>query len=117
MEAVVKIRKNITCPLELVHDIIKGKWKPVIIWQINYWGKASLAQLEEDIKGASQKMILEQLKELMEYEIIEKIVHKGYPLKVEYCLTENKGKKILRILELMQALGKEYMEEPPQKSG
>ena len=24
----MKIRETITCPLELTHDIIKGKWKP-----------------------------------------------------------------------------------------
>lgn len=47
------IRENHTCPLELTHDITRGKWKPMILWQL---GKdtATLAQLERDIKGVSQ---------------------------------------------------------------
>lgn len=28
----MKIREEFTCPLELVQDMIKGKWKPIIIW-------------------------------------------------------------------------------------
>ena len=30
----MKIRNEYTCPLELVHDIIKGKWKTIIIFQL-----------------------------------------------------------------------------------
>ena len=29
----MKMRTEYTCPLELVHDMIKGKWKPIILWQ------------------------------------------------------------------------------------
>ncbi|MEG1135752.1 MAG: transcriptional regulator, partial [Anaerovoracaceae bacterium] len=27
------IRKEYTCPLELTHDMIKGKWKTIILWR------------------------------------------------------------------------------------
>lgn len=30
----MKLRKEYTCPLELTHDITKGKWKPLILWQL-----------------------------------------------------------------------------------
>lgn len=30
----MKIRNEYTWPLELVHDIIKGKWKTIIIFQL-----------------------------------------------------------------------------------
>lgn len=117
----MKIREEFTCPLEFVHDIIKGKWKPVIIWQINYIGRVSLSQLEKEIKGISQKMLLEQLKELMEYGIVDKIKYEGYPLRVEYFLTEDKGTKFIKALEIMQELGREYKDEfekrDTQKSG
>ena len=107
--------------MEFVHDIIRGKWKPVIIWQIHYRERVSLSQLEREIKGINQKMLLEQLKELMEYEIVDKIKYDGYPLRVEYFLTENKGKKFVKALEIMQELGREYKEEfeksNTQKSG
>lgn len=106
----MKIRKEYTCPLEIVHDIIKGKWKPVILWQLKYYEKASLSQLEKDINGISQKMLLQHLKELIEYDLVQKNIFPGYPLKVEYFLTKNKGKKLIKALEIMQELGVEYLE-------
>ena len=30
----MKIREEYTCPLEIVHDILKGKWKTVILYQL-----------------------------------------------------------------------------------
>ena len=61
----MKMRTEYTCPLELVHDMIKGKWKPIILWRLRL-GATSLAKLERDIDGITQKMLLEQLKELMD---------------------------------------------------
>jgi DNA-binding HxlR family transcriptional regulator len=61
----MKMRTEYTCPLELVHDMVKGKWKPIILWRLRL-GATSLAKLERDIDGITQKMLLEQLKELMD---------------------------------------------------
>lgn len=79
----MKIRTEYTCPLELVHDMIKGKWKPIILWRLRL-GATSLAKLERDIDGITQKMLLEQLKELTEYGFVEKKSYEGYPLHVCY---------------------------------
>lgn len=105
----MKIREEYTCPLEITHDILKGKWKTVILWQLKFHGKTSLSQLEKDIKGISQKMLLEQLNELREYGLVDKIQYEGYPLKVEYFLTEEKGEKIIEALAIMQDVGQEYL--------
>ncbi|GKU26664.1 winged helix-turn-helix transcriptional regulator [Clostridium folliculivorans] len=107
----MKVRKEYTCPLEITHDILKGKWKTVILWQLGDIGKASLSKLEKDIKGISQKMLLQQLNELREFGLVDKIQYEGYPLKVEYFLTEDRGKKILMALAIMQEIGREYINE------
>ena len=107
----MKIRKVYTCPLEIVHDILKGKWKTVILWHLNYFGKVSLADLERSIKGISQKMLLEQLKELRNFGLVKKKSYDGYPLKVEYFLTNDKGKRIIEALSIMQEIGQEYIDE------
>jgi DNA-binding HxlR family transcriptional regulator len=107
----MKLRDGYTCPLEIIHDIIRGKWKTVILWQLNYRKIASLSQLEQDINGISQKMLLEQLNELREFDLVDKRVFPGYPLKVEYFLTEDKGQKMIKALEIMQEMGKEYINE------
>lgn len=110
----MKIRKDYTCPLELTHDMIKGKWKSIILWRLRL-GNTSLSNLEKDIEGINQKMLLEQLKELIHFGFIDKKTFKGYPLKVEYFLTKNRGKKIIKALVIMQAIGIEFMLENDMK--
>ena len=84
----MKIRDVYTCPLELTHDMIKGKWKPIILWRLRL-GPTSLSKLERDIDGITQKMLLEHLKELTELGFVAKHVYEGYPLRVEYYLTKS----------------------------
>ena len=122
----MKIRDVYTCPLELTHDMIKGKWKPIILWRLRL-GPTSLSKLERDIDGITQKMLLEHLKELTELGFVAKHVYEGYPLRVEYYLTKSQGEKILSALKIMQEIGIEHgmkdiliekglIEAHPQKS-
>lgn len=106
----MKLRKVYTCPLELTHDMIKGKWKTIILWRLRL-GPTSLSQLMKDIEGITQKMLLEQLKELRDFGLVEKIIYEGYPLHVEYFLSVHRGIKVLDALEIMQALGIDFMKE------
>ena len=104
----MKMRTEYTCPLELVHDMIKGKWKPIILWRLRL-GATSLAKLEKDIDGITQKMLLEQLKELIDFGFVQKKSFEGYPLHVEYSLTEDMGERILEALRIMQHIGIDYL--------
>lgn len=105
----MKTRQEYTCPLEIVHDIVKGKWKTIIIFQLRK-GNRTFSELQHTIEGISEKMLLQQLKELREFDLIDKISTEGYPLHVEYFLTE-RGRKLLQAVEIMQELGIEYMLE------
>ena len=105
----MKIRKEYTCPLEIVHDIVKGKWKPIIVFQLRE-SRMSLSELKKSINGISEKMLLQQLKELKEFGIIDKDKYEGYPLHVEYYLTA-RGKKMLDAVLIMQKIGIDYMNE------
>ena len=105
----MKMRQEYTCPLEIVHDIVKGKWKTIIIFQLRK-GNRTFSELEHTIEGMSEKMLLQQLKELREFDLIDKISTEGYPLHVEYFLTGH-GQKLLQAVEIMQELGIEYMLE------
>ena len=105
----MKVRQQYTCPLEIVHDIIKGKWKPIIIFNLAN-NRLSFSELRRGINGITQKMLLEQLKELQSFGLVDKKTYEGYPLKVEYFLT-SRGKKILSAVWIMQEVGIEYMVE------
>lgn len=106
----MKIREHYTCPLEIVHDIIKGKWKTIILFELQY-GSRSLSQLEHQIEGISQKMLLQQLNELRDFGLIQKQSFEGYPLHVEYSLTPERGQKMLHAIDIMQEIGVDYMVE------
>ena len=67
-------------------------------------------RLKREIKGISQKMLIEQLRELCDYGMVSKTSYEGYPLKVEYALT-SRGTKMLEAVVIMQGIGIEMMME------
>lgn len=103
------MRDEYTCPLELTHDIIRGKWKPIILWKLGK-GAASLSTLQNDIVGIGQKMLLQHLGDLQDFGMVQKKQYEGYPLKVEYSLT-SKGERMLNVISTMQEIGIELMKE------
>ncbi|MCR8643401.1 helix-turn-helix transcriptional regulator [Paenibacillus sp. N1-5-1-14] len=106
------IREACNCPLEVVHGMIKGKWKTMIVYQLKD-GNTSLAELERGIEQITQKMLLQHLKEMQASGIVDKITGEGYPLHVEYYLTD-RGKKLLSAVLIMQEIGIDYMVEQGQ---
>ena len=106
----MKIRGEYTCPLELTHDLTKGKWKPIILWQLGKGTPQQPSDLEKSINGINQKMLLEQLAELQEVGMVDKKVYDGYPLRTEYFLTE-RGRKMLEAITIMQGIGVDMMKE------
>ena len=105
----MKMRDEYTCPLELTHDAIKGKWKPIILWQLSK-APQSLSGLRHSIAGISQKMLIQHLNELIHFGFVVRTTFEGYPLKVEYDLTD-RGRKIFDAITIMQAIGIEMMVE------
>jgi len=55
-------------------------------------------------------MLLEHLKELTDFGMVAKSTFDGYPLKVEYRLTE-RGRKLLEAITIMQSVGVDLMKE------
>ncbi len=109
----MKIRDKYTCPLEIVHDLMRGKWKAIIVFQLRA-GTQTFSELKRGIEGISEKMLLEQLKELQEFGIISKNSYEGYPLHVEYGLTE-RGTELLGAVLILQDIGVAYMLENGQQ--
>ncbi len=104
----MKIREEFTCPLEIAHDVIRGKWKPLIVWNLRE--TQSLSSLQRSIHGVTQKMLLEQLKELIEFQLVDKKNYDGYPLKVDYFLTE-RGRELLQAIVILQKIGSDIQQE------
>jgi DNA-binding HxlR family transcriptional regulator len=97
------------CEKELSLAVIGGKWKMLILWHLGKEGTKRFNELKSLMPGITQRMLVNQLRELEEDLIIHREVYPVVPPKVEYSLTEN-GQSLMPILESMYEWGKNYME-------
>ena len=68
--------------------MLQGRWKLVILFHL-FGGKTlRFSDLERAIRGISQKMLTQQLRQLERDRIVTRIAHPSVPPKVEYHLTE-----------------------------
>jgi DNA-binding HxlR family transcriptional regulator len=68
--------------------MLEGRWKLVILFYL-FGGKVMrFSDLERAILGISQKMLIQQLRQMERDGIVQRIVHHQVPPKVEYCLTD-----------------------------
>lgn len=102
--------REITCPLEITCELIKGKWSPILLWRMRL-GPQRLTELKAIIINCNEKMLIDHLKLLIKYGLIEKKIYDIFPKHTEYSLTDL-GQKLLPILIDMQKFGEFYMESP-----
>lgn len=100
-----KISEVRECPVKHSLDILGGKWKLRIIGQIGT-EKCRYGELKRLIPDISEKMLIQELKSLVNFNILDKKSFNEVPPKVEYTLT-NKGLKVLPIIEILIEFGKE----------
>jgi DNA-binding HxlR family transcriptional regulator len=82
-----KIPLNLNCGLDLVGEVLYGKWKMRLLWFIKQ-GHKRPSELQRKVPDASRRVLNVQLKELEDHELISKVVYPVVPPKVEYNLTE-----------------------------
>lgn len=100
-----KIPLNLNCGLDLVGEVLFGKWKIRLLWFINE-GHKRPSELQRKIPDASRRVLNIQLKELEEHELISKTIYPVVPPKVEYSLTDF-GKTIIPVISALGTWGDE----------
>lgn len=101
--------KTFNCEKELTLAVIGGKWKMLILWHLGKEGTKRFGELKALMPGITQRMLVNQLRELEEDLIVERKVYPVVPPKVEYSLTKQ-GESLMPILDSMYQWGKNYME-------
>ena len=104
---------NSNCPFTRAIGTIGNKWKPIII---NVIGTRSIrfGQLDAIVPHISRKVLTEQLKELEEDGLLERLAYREIPPRVEYKLSE-KGLAFLPILESIKEWNIKYDVAPMPK--
>ena len=101
-----KIIPNLNCGLDLVGEVIYGKWKIRLLWFINE-GHQRPSQLQRKIPDASRRVLNIQLNELERHELVTRKIYPVVPPKVEYSLTEF-GKTLIPVIAALGQWGDEH---------
>ncbi|GIN85954.1 putative HTH-type transcriptional regulator YtcD [Heyndrickxia sporothermodurans] len=100
-------RKKYNISVEATLEVIGGKWKCVILCHLTH-GKKRTSELKRLMPNITQKMLIQQLRELEEDGVIHRIVYQQIPPKVEYELSEY-GWSLKEILDSLCAWGEKHI--------
>ncbi len=108
----VKIEKKTvfdekSCPITATMQVLGGKWKVILINAIYHTSPARFGELKRSVKGITQSMLTQQLRELEEDGLISRKIYAEIPPRVEYTLTEF-GLTLGPIMQSMATWGEEY---------
>jgi len=73
---------------EKAFKLVEGRWKLLILFNLFGGNVKRFSDLERAIPGISQKMLIQQLRQLEADGLVKRIVHHQVPPKVEYCMTD-----------------------------
>ena len=86
-------------------DVLRAKWNIEILTAI-LCGQTRFKDMQTAVKGISEKVLSDRLRQLADDKLIEKQECYGYPPRVEYRLTEH-GKRLYGIIYQMTEWGVE----------
>ncbi|MDQ0202981.1 winged helix-turn-helix transcriptional regulator [Pectinatus haikarae] len=103
----MKKKHEYCCPIDATISLIGGKYKSIILWHLI--GKIlRFNELQKLVPCATAKMLSQQLRELVQDGLINKVIYPVAPPKTEYSLTEH-GNSLIPVLDAMCSWGKKII--------
>jgi DNA-binding HxlR family transcriptional regulator len=96
------------CPIKAAIDVIRGRWKPMILWELNS-GAKRFSDLQAVLPEIAAQVLTLQLRQLEADGVIVRTVYPEVPSRVEYALTEL-GKALSSVMDQLEAWGQRYQE-------
>ena len=96
-----------SCSLKASLKILGGKWTLMVIFKIND-NVIRYGELKRAVPSISEKMLIQELKMLVENKLVSKKAFPEIPPKVEYKLTDL-GRKALPIINKLVEFGLENL--------
>ncbi|MPR12108.1 winged helix-turn-helix transcriptional regulator [Microvirga tunisiensis] len=73
-------------PAERALKVISGRWKAIILYHL-FDGPKRLSELKRRLPDASQKVLIQQLRELEEHGLVHREIFRQVPPRVDYSAT------------------------------
>src|SRR6202008_57583 len=74
--------------VEEVLRILEGRWKLVILFHLFGGNVRRFSELRRAIPAVSEKMLIQQLRQMERDDIVRRVVHQQVPPRVDYSLTD-----------------------------
>ncbi|MFD8598131.1 winged helix-turn-helix transcriptional regulator [Kitasatospora sp. NPDC059646] len=94
------------CGIDAALDVVSGKWKGLILWELDAHGVRRFAELRRALPGVSEKMLTQHLRELEQDGLLHREVYAEVPPRVEYSLTGH-GRSLNQALRPLGVWGAE----------
>ena len=91
-------------------NILNGKWKLQIMWEISKFGTVRFNELQRNLDGISSIMLSRSLSELSEYNLVLRKQYNEIPPRVEYTLTDL-GRSLCPVLHALEDWGYKVYKE------
>ncbi|WP_229310998.1 winged helix-turn-helix transcriptional regulator [Larkinella soli] len=88
-------------------EVICGKWRLSIIHLLRN-ETLRYGEIKRLIPGISEKVLVHELKQLVELGMLEKKSYGEIPPRVEYTLTE-KGRTVVPVIDLLEEVGQAFL--------
>lgn len=96
------------CPVTPVIQMLQGKWKLQILYELCIKSPMRFGELKKMLKPITNAALTNALKELETNELIQRIQYNEMPLRVEYSLTK-KGRDLLPVFYAISQWGLKYI--------
>jgi DNA-binding HxlR family transcriptional regulator len=73
-------------PAERALKVISGRWKAIILYHL-FDGPKRLSELKRQVPNVSQKVLIQQLRELEEHGLVHREIFRQVPPRVDYSAT------------------------------
>lgn len=80
------IKRLPVLPVERAFKVIGGRWKAVILYHL-FDGPRRLSQLKRSLPEISQKVLIQQLREMEEHGLVHREIFRQVPPRVDYSAT------------------------------
>ena len=106
----VILTENGNCPVTPVVQMLQGKWKLQVIYELCIQSPMRFGELKKMLKPITNTMLTNALKELEGDGLVHREQYNEIPPRVEYTLTET-GKSLKPVLGAMFDWGMDYKQK------